>query len=189
MKKSLFIGLVAAAMILGGCAKKSVEVETPSQATTTAPAQNEQPTTVVNEGEGISEVTPEENRLSEEEMKIEKMKTIESQAKKIYFDFDKYNIRADQVQNVDFDANLFNKDDAKEFKIRIEGNCDEWGTDEYNYALGLKRAKSVQEALKNRGVDIKRTILISYGESNPVCTEHNRACWQKNRRVEFTLLP
>jgi len=119
MKKSLFIGLVAVAMILGGCAKKSIEIKTPTQASTATPAQNEQPATVVNEEKGVSEDTPEKNNLSEEEMKIEKMKAIESQAKKIYFDFDKYNIRADQVQNVDFDANLFNRKDAKEFKIRI----------------------------------------------------------------------
>lgn len=189
MKKSMLVGIFAAALIFGGCAKKSVEIEAPSQAQTSEQSAQEEQPTVVNEGEGVSEVSTEQNGLSEEEMKIEKMKTIESQAKKIYFNFDKYNIRPDQVSRVDYDANLFNSDDAKEFKIRVEGNCDEWGTDEYNYALGLKRAKSVKEALSARGVNADRMTLISYGESNPVCTEHNRACWQKNRRVEFTLLP
>lgn len=188
MKKSMLIGMVAGALFLAGCAKKSVEVQTPSQNQPSAASQEQQPT-VVNEGEGINEVTPKNSALSEEEMKIEKMKSIESQSKKIYFNFDKYNIRADQVSNVDYDANLFNNQDAKEFRIRIEGNCDEWGSDEYNYALGLKRAKSVKDALENRGIKADRMTLISYGESNPVCTEHNRACWQKNRRVEFTLLP
>ena len=72
--------------------------------------------------------------------------------------------------------------------IKIEGNCDEWGTDEYNYALGLKRAKSVKEALRANGVHGKKMKLISYGESNPVCTEHNKECWAKNRRVEFKVL-
>ncbi|WP_197972059.1 OmpA family protein [Nitrosophilus labii] len=189
MRNSLMIGLFAAALIFGGCAKKSVEIETPTEQT--QQVQEEQATTVT-EGEGISEVSPESGTLetlSEQEIKIQKMKAVESEAKKIYFDFDKYNIRADQVENVDFDAKLFSREDAKEFKIRIEGNCDEWGTDEYNYALGLKRAKTVRDALAARGIEKDRMTLISYGESNPVCTEHNRACWQKNRRVEFTLLP
>ncbi len=185
MRKSLIIGLFAAALIMSGCAKKSVEIEAPSGEATQA----EQATTV-SDGEGIAEVTPETGEtLSEQELKVQKMKAIEAEAKKVYFDFDKYNIRADQVESVDFDAKLFNREDAGEFKIRIEGNCDEWGTDEYNYALGLKRAKSVKDALTARGVDANRLTLISYGESNPVCTEHNRECWQKNRRVEFTLLP
>ena len=187
MRKSLLIGLFAAALIFGGCAKKSVEIEAPE--TTQAAAQEETATTV-SEGEGITEVTAEsEEGLSEEELKIQKMKAIEAEAKKIYFDFDKYNIRPDQVENVDFDAKLFNREDAVEFKIRVEGNCDEWGTDEYNYALGIKRAKSVRDALAARGVNPDRMTLISYGESNPVCTEHNIPCWRKNRRVEFTLLP
>ncbi len=185
MRKSFVLGLFAAALILGGCAKKSVEIETPQEETQTT--QQESATTVT-EGEGIAEVTPESSMMSEE-MKIQKMKAIQARAKKIYFDFDKYNIRPDQVERVDYDASLFNEEDAKEFKIRVEGNCDEWGTDEYNYALGLKRAKSVKEALAARGVASDRMTLISYGESNPVCTEHTRECWQKNRRVEFTLLP
>lgn len=186
MRKGIIVGLFAAALIFGGCAKKSVEIEAPEGQ---AGAAAEQQATTVSEGEGISEVTPETTTLSEEELKIQKMKAIEAKAKKIYFDFDKYNIRPDQVENVDYDANLFNEEEAREFKIRVEGNCDEWGTDEYNYALGLKRAKSVRDALAARGVDSNRMTLISYGESNPVCTEHNIPCWRKNRRVEFTLLP
>ena len=189
MKKSLLIGIFAAALIFSGCAKKSVEIEAPQGKAGTGVEQVEKPTTTVSEGEGITEVRPEASTISEEEMKIQKMKAIEAKAKKIYFDFDKYNIRPDQVENVDYDAELFNEEDAKEFRIRVEGNCDEWGTDEYNYALGLKRAKSVRDALAARGVQKDRMTLISYGESNPVCTEHNIPCWRKNRRVEFTLLP
>ncbi|WP_200762430.1 OmpA family protein [Nitrosophilus alvini] len=188
MRKSLVLGLFAAALIMGGCAKKTVEIEAPQEA---APEQ----ATVVHEGEGLAVVSPEEGAgmeaaaVSAQEAKFQKMKAIESEAKKIYFDFDKYNIRPDQQPRVEYDANLFNRDDAKEFNIKVEGNCDEWGTDEYNYALGLKRAKSVRDALVSLGVDANRMTLVSYGESNPVCTEHTRECWRKNRRVEFELLP
>jgi peptidoglycan-associated lipoprotein len=74
-------------------------------------------------------------------------------------------------------------------KIKLEGNCDEWGTDEYNYALGLKRAKTVKDALITDGIDENRIMMVSFGESNPVCTEKNVECWKMNRRVDYRLLP
>jgi peptidoglycan-associated lipoprotein len=194
MKKEVIIGLFAVALIIGGCAKKSVEVQAPPAPVEKETVKSEPtptPTTTVREGEGIAEVKSKEieKGLNEQDMKLKKMTEIEKEAKIIYFDFDRYNIRNDQVERVDYDAELFNEEEAKEFKIKIEGNCDEWGTDEYNYALGLKRAKSVRDALIQRGVAKNRMILVSYGESNPVCFEHNIACWRKNRRAEFKLLP
>jgi len=119
----------------------------------------------------------------------EKMSALEAKLNEIYFDFDKYDIRADQVGRVNQVALLLKGEDAAGFIIKIEGNTDEWGTDEYNYALGLKRAKSVKDALVDRGIDANKFVLVSYGESNPVCTQSNRECWQKNRRVEFKVLP
>ena len=74
-------------------------------------------------------------------------------------------------------------------KIKLEGNCDEWGTDEYNYALGLKRAKSAKDALIADGIDENKIMLISFGESNPLCNDKNSKCWKMNRRVDYRLLP
>ena len=187
MKKNLWFTLFVAAFLITGCAKKTIEIEAPEG---NAPTTQEQ-AIEVNEGSGIKAVgeMSEESMGMGEEEKLRQMKMIESQAKKIYFDFDKYNIRPDQMPRVEYDAQLFNKPEARAFGIKVEGNCDEWGTDEYNYALGLKRAKSVKEALAARGVDPKRMSIISYGESNPVCTEHTKECWAKNRRVEFELIP
>jgi len=73
--------------------------------------------------------------------------------------------------------------------IKLEGNCDEWGTDEYNYALGLKRAKTAKDALVADGVDAQKIIMVSFGESNPICTQKNTTCWKMNRRVDYRLLP
>ena len=175
--------LVAAMLVFSGCAKKSVEIETPSQQQT-----QQTQGTEVQEGAGIQTINEMGEQLTEDQ-KMALMKQIEEQAKKIYFDFDRYNIRPDQVPNVDYDAQLFQKPEAQEFKIKVEGNCDEWGTDEYNYALGLKRAKSVKEALVSFGVSPERIMIVSFGESNPECTDKNKACWDKNRRAEFKLLP
>ena len=114
---------------------------------------------------------------------------LENDINKIYFDFDKYDIRPDMEVKIKSNAKLLNAIDTKDFSIKIEGNCDEWGTDEYNYALGLKRAKSVKESLISFGVDTSRIMIVSFGESNPECKGSNKSCWDKNRRAEFKLLP
>ncbi|MRI83610.1 MAG: peptidoglycan-associated lipoprotein [Nitratiruptor sp.] len=169
--------------LLSGCAKKSVEIEMPPSASTGPQVESE-----VQEGSGIH---PLEGGIEEldEEQKLALMRQIESQAKVIYFDFDQYTIRPDQMPKIEYNAKLFNQPQARPFRIKVEGNCDEWGSDEYNYALGLKRAKSVRDALVAKGVAPERLSIISYGESNPVCREHTRECWAKNRRVEFELIP
>jgi peptidoglycan-associated lipoprotein len=112
----------------------------------------------------------------------------EIESAKIYFDFDKFNVRADMRSTIEEVVSKVDGLAANE-KIKIEGNCDEWGTDEYNYALGLKRAKSVKTQLSKLGVDAKRLSLISYGESNPMCSSKTDNCWSQNRRVEFKILP
>jgi peptidoglycan-associated lipoprotein len=136
-----------------------------------------------------TEVKVTEDSLKEEEIEkynqnLAKMLSQNS----IYFDFDKYEIKANQLEVIQKVANLL-KESTTNFTVRIEGNCDEWGSDEYNYALGLKRAKVVKQALIDLGVDENKLTIISYGESNPVCTTHTKDCWAKNRRDNFTLLP
>ncbi len=72
-----------------------------------------------------------------------------------------------------------------DYLILIEGHCDERGTNEYNLALGERRAKSTMNFLVSQGVQANRITLISYGEERPLCTEHNEACWAQNRRAHF----
>ncbi len=101
----------------------------------------------------------------------------------VYFDFDRYNIRAGDadILKKDFDWFKANPDT----KVRIEGNCDERGTIEYNLALGQKRADSAKNYLTGLGVDAKMLDTISYGKERPVCTEHNEGCWARNRTDAF----
>jgi peptidoglycan-associated lipoprotein len=100
----------------------------------------------------------------------------------VYFPFGEYEVDESQMQR--------NIDRAKETqgKIKLEGNCDEFGTDEYNYALGLKRAQAVKESLINHGIASGRIFIVSFGESNPVCTVSSDACYLQNRRVDFRLV-
>ncbi len=71
-------------------------------------------------------------------------------------------------------------------KVRIEGNCDERGTIEYNQALGQRRAASAKKYLTDMGISGSRISLISYGKEKSSCTESTESCWQKNRRDDFT---
>jgi peptidoglycan-associated lipoprotein len=69
----------------------------------------------------------------------------------------------------------------------IQGHCDERGTEEYNLALGQRRANSAQKYLKNKGVPKDRMTTISYGEERPVCSDSSESCWWRNRRSEFQI--
>jgi peptidoglycan-associated lipoprotein len=73
--------------------------------------------------------------------------------------------------------------------VLIEGHCDERGTNEYNLALGERRAKSTMNYLVSQGVQASRITIISYGEERPVCNEKTEECWAKNRRAHFLVKP
>ncbi len=102
----------------------------------------------------------------------------------IYFDYDKYDIRADQQSAVQQDAAALKQDPT--LRVVIEGNCDERGSSEYNLTLGDNRANSAKQALLQAGVNPAQIVnVISYGKEKPVCTEHTEDCWQKNRRAHL----
>ena len=73
--------------------------------------------------------------------------------------------------------------------VLIEGHADERGTNEYNLALGERRAKSTMNYLVSQGVQANRITIISYGEERPACTEKTEECWAKNRRAHFLVKP
>ena len=100
----------------------------------------------------------------------------------VHFDFDSALIRDSEKSVVEHDADCLN---GRRTQIRIEGNCDERGTEEYNLALGDARAVAVARYFKARGIAPKRLRTTSYGETRPLCTDHDEACWQRNRRAEL----
>jgi peptidoglycan-associated lipoprotein len=101
----------------------------------------------------------------------------------IYFDFDKSFVRDDAKAVMKANADYLKAN--PKVKVRIEGNCDERGTIEYNQALGQRRAAAAKKYLSDLGISAKRISLISYGKEKPVCTESTEDCWQKNRRAEL----
>ena len=103
--------------------------------------------------------------------------------KDIHFDFDKYDIRPGDARILDENAKWMKGN--PNYLILIEGHCDERGTNEYNLALGERRAKATMNYLVAQGVQAARITTISYGEERPLCTEHTETCWAKNRRAHF----
>jgi peptidoglycan-associated lipoprotein len=105
----------------------------------------------------------------------------------VHFDFDKYDIRPDDAKVLDGNAGWLKSN--PNHLILIEGHCDERGTNEYNLALGERRAKSTMNYLVSQGVQASRITIISYGEERPSCTQKNEECWAKNRRAHFLVKP
>lgn len=107
-------------------------------------------------------------------------------AQDIYFDFDKADLRPQSQQILAHLAEVIKA--HPNWKVQIEGNCDERGSTEYNLALGERRADAARQALVQGGVSADALKTISYGKEKPVCTESNEDCWQRNRHDHFTLL-
>lgn len=107
----------------------------------------------------------------------------DSSMKEVYFDFDQYNLDNDDRATLRASADWLKKNPSA--RAQIEGHCDERGTNEYNLALGAKRAQAAKDYLVSLGIAENRLSTISYGEEIPVCREATESCWQKNRRDRF----
>lgn len=120
--------------------------------------------------------------VDEDQLRLEQ--ALGELSKAIHFDFDKSDIRAgedrERLQNKAVILQEFSS-----ISVTIEGHCDERGTNEYNMALGSRRANSAKEYLKVLGVDPSRIDTVSYGEERPVDPGHTESAWAKNRRDEF----
>lgn len=105
----------------------------------------------------------------------------------VHFDTDSAAIKKDDRAKLDRVAEYFKNNTSKE-ALQVEGNADERGTEQYNLALGDKRALAVREYLAHLGVDAQRINTVSYGEAKPVDPARNDAAYHKNRRAEMVLL-
>ena len=100
-----------------------------------------------------------------------------------YFDFNKADIRADAREALGKTADFLRN--YPQFRVTIEGHCDERGSTEYNLALGDRRAGAVKQYLVSLGISADRLTTVSFGKEKPFCTQSNESCWQQNRRGHF----
>jgi peptidoglycan-associated lipoprotein len=103
--------------------------------------------------------------------------------KDIYFDYDRFDLRAEDQAAIDADAAFFKSHPS--IRFTIEGHCDERGSTDYNLALGDNRANSARNALIKAGIGADQIKVISFGKEKPFCSESNESCWQQNRRDHF----
>ena len=103
----------------------------------------------------------------------------------VFFDYDKYSLSKAAQKVLIKNADWLKKDPS--LKIQLEGYCDERGTNNYNLALGNKRAHKVKRELEVLGINKDRMLTVSYGEEKPFCSERTESCWSQNRRVQFLI--
>lgn len=171
MKKIFLVSVAVSAIILGGC----------------APAAEGDEELVDEEGLEVAEDGTDETidtAASDGTETITPVRVGSTTGPVVYFDFDKYNIKPEMQAVVNAGANLV-KGQGGNVQVSVEGHCDEWGTDEYNQALGLRRANSVKRALTKLGLSSGQISVKSFGESKPVCTQRTKECDAKNRRAEI----
>ena len=162
-------------VLVGGCAKKAVE-QTKEVSQPTTQAAPEQPKVEA----PAPEAAPQEQKVT----LSEEMAAFENND--VHFDYDKFDltpearkILADKAAFLNAHANI---------KVRIEGNCDERGTTEYNLALGDRRAKASMDYLVFLGIPADKLTTVSYGKEKPLDPGHNEEAWAKNRRDHFVIL-
>lgn len=171
VKKLLVAGSLVVAMVISGCSNKN-DIEVDTQATS---------------GQGGAGGGLAGGTISGEVTSRGNTGGGDNSLYSVYFGFDRFIIEGNRnVEIIKNNARLIIESNAN---VRVEGNTDEWGSDEYNYALALKRASSVKDALVGNGVAEAKIDLVSYGESKPLCTEKTRECWKENRRADFVLTP
>lgn len=124
-------------------------------------------------------------RLAAEEAEGVRMALVEDMTSVIHFDYDQAEILPQDAANLDRKAAIMTAN--PELQIRIAGHADERGSDEYNLALGNRRAAAAKRYLVNKGVADARISIVSYGEERPVAMGDNEAAWAQNRRDEFEI--
>jgi len=170
------------ATVLVGCARRPSPLST-------ATAPSDAPAAVVpapetDTGEVI--VVVEERREIIVERQAPATFTENAAVRPIYFDFDRYDIRTEDAGRLETDAAWLKTNDVT---ILIEGQCDERGTDEYNLALGDRRARATMNYLAALGIATNRMSTVSYGKERPICSEHFEDCWALNRRAHIIVKP
>jgi peptidoglycan-associated lipoprotein len=184
----LFVALLSSALFVGGCAKKELvkgEGEVPA-ASTTQPGQAPDASKPTVKDETIQEKTVKEAPATvREDTTTAASQGIES-LENIYFDFDSYVLSEKSREVLTRNAEAMKKNSS--INVQVAGHCDERGSDEYNLALGEKRAKSAVNYMATLGVPASRLSIISYGKEKPADPGHDEAAWSKNRRDEFIII-
>jgi peptidoglycan-associated lipoprotein len=183
------LAAVALSCFAGACAKKQVAVAPPPAAApvaAAAPAPAPRPAPVRTQAppQQVAQSTPSRYPDAATRARIDELI---GRIQDAYFDYNQHTLRPDAVSTLNADSKELATimQQYPDYKLKIEGFADERGSTEYNLALGDARAKAAKDYLVSVGVSANQLDTVSFGKENPVCTEHDEACWQKNRRIHI----
>ena len=185
--RAWILGALLLAMLLVlsvSCAKKKVtmETETMEEAAVAEGVESQQAAEDAAARRAAEDARMRE-QAAEAAMMSEEARRRAFEGDSIHFDFDKYVLTPKSMMILDEKAMYLREN--PEVRVLIEGHCDERGTNEYNLALGDRRANSAKSYLIKSGVSEGRITTISYGEEQPMCMQHAESCWWRNRRAQF----
>lgn len=188
-RRSFYI-CVFAAFFAGGCAKQEI-VKKDELIPPAAPAKPVVAAKPVAKETGVKEQSVKETQIKDQAAKdsaadAKSDGSVQSSLEKVFFDFDSYELSPAARDTLAKNAGLVKQNATA--KVSIEGHCDERGSDEYNLALGEKRARAAMKYLETMGIPSNGLSTISYGKEKPADPGHNEAAWAKNRRDEFIII-
>lgn len=188
MRRALAVGMFVVLALAVGCSRPkpvvAPEVSRPSQPA--APAAVPEPSREVAPEPAVQPASLPESEVSASELPAD-VEAINKAGylKDVFFDTDKSELRPDARELLAQNARWLQQHPT--LKILIEGHCDERNTNEYNLALGWRRANAAKDYLVSLGVSADRISTISYGEERPFATCHDESCWWQNRRAHFVV--
>jgi peptidoglycan-associated lipoprotein len=184
------LAITALSILWTGCAKKVASNTPPPPAPLSNPAaatpgRSAPPQSALRQPSQTADSTPSRMPDAATRARIQDLLTRIQDA---YFDYNKHTLRPDAETALRSDAQTLSEliRQYPDFKLTVEGHCDERGSEEYNMALGDARAKQTSEYLATMGLPGDQLRTISYGKEHPVCNDHDEDCWQMNRRAHLT---
>jgi peptidoglycan-associated lipoprotein len=189
-RKLLLVPVALAWMVSVGCDKKQMAVRPPLPQPATTTASRDTSTTderTLTPRQAPAATAPAQRSDYPDKATRERIDTLLARISDAYFDYDKHELRPDAVKTLQADSTELRDilKDYPNYKLVIEGYADERGSDEYNLGLGDARAESAKNFLVQVGIPAQQMSVISFGKERQICTDHNEACWQKNRRIHI----
>ncbi len=191
IKNLAIVATAAAALMVSACSKHPATAASNTKTPVPGPAasdnNNGRQQTASNSGDNRRSTASSNSNSGMSKADRDSLNARLAKLEDVLFDCDKSTIRPDASKTLEVDVTairtILNKYPSQ--KVKIEGNADERGSDEYNVALGDKRAEAAKEFLTSMGINGGQLEVLSYGKQKPICTDHTEDCWQKNRRVHF----
>jgi peptidoglycan-associated lipoprotein len=183
----LSLSILSVAMLATGCSRnKTAATPTPNRTASADQAASESAEREAARLREESDRAAAADRLAAERAAGDRELVKAALTTPIQFEFDRSEITEEGIRLLDQKVEALQKHPS--IRIRIEGNADDYGSDEYNMVLSQRRAAIVNRYFTERGIDASRIQIVSYGEEKPLCTERDEGCRSRNRRDEFVIL-